>query len=169
MSQSELLPLTNRYHAAWAEYGTRIGQRQNVIQIYLTVAGVAFGFFFQKSDASRGMHDFLALAMAALTVVCTAMIAMHHRAMGGLTEFMRDCERAGAVELGHFCDPKSGQMSAFQRRQGLLDRGVVLAIFGCTDAVALYLARDGVAGGLFWSCVVLLLVSAVVLFHDIGK
>jgi hypothetical protein len=164
MTPREELPLTNRYHAAWAEYGARVGQRQNVVQIYLTVAGVAFGFYFQRSDAPH-MGDFLAVAMSVLTLCCSAMVAMHQRAMGGLAAFLRDCEGAAGVRLAHFSEPGSGRMSGFHRRQSVLDRAVVAAVFGFTNGIALWLTWGG---ALPVACAVALAVSAALLARSGG-
>ena len=88
---SELLPLINRYHAAWLEHGTRIAQRQNIVQVYLATAGIIFGFYFHNSGSSSSGPDinyFLLFGVTLLTVVCTLLLSMHYQVIQKLCGFM---------------------------------------------------------------------------------
>ena len=105
-----------------SEQCTRITQRQGVIQIYLTAAGVIFGFWVSNhkahvaanalidatksidparlSEAANAVIDatnavidrLLAWGVTALTCYSTALVIMHNLIIQELTEFMSLCE-----------------------------------------------------------------------------
>ena len=94
----DLLPLVNRYQAAWNEHGVRIAQRQGVMQMYLTVAGVIYGYWF-TSKGKPEIDMFLAISITLLTVCSSALVWMHHRVLQHRTPPKKHPPRT--IPVGH--------------------------------------------------------------------
>ncbi|WP_180539859.1 hypothetical protein [Nevskia soli] len=94
----DLLPLASRYQAAWAEHGIRVSERQSVINMYLTVVAVLYGFWFTSKEGET-LATFLVVAVTALTASSSALIYMHNRVLQRLTGFMRNCENCASQSI----------------------------------------------------------------------
>lgn len=97
----DYVPLGNRYSAAWLEHSTRVAQRQNVIQIYITSSGAIFGIFFSSAQNNLNCAIFLLVGVTILTWVSSVFLWLHHRVMQNLFNFMKDCERQTAEIIRH--------------------------------------------------------------------
>jgi hypothetical protein len=184
----ECLPLINRYHAAWIEHGTRITQRQNVVQIYLATIGLIFGFYFNIVSADTksgvGVNEFLLLSVMFMSASHAALIWVHNRVIQNLCRFMMRCEfhcreeisgqGESADDLFYFLDARAGrqQVHEFHSSQRFLHRLIVALVFGAVQLAAIVITWEKVDLG--WSIfgIVLLPVSAFALYSkrhlDIG-
>jgi hypothetical protein len=143
--QSDPLPLGSRYQAAWGEHATRVAQRQSVIQMYLAVAGVIYGFWL-ASDKTQTFKFFTG-PITVITFFTSLLIWMHNRVMQQLTDFMKRCEQSaglsielqacGQIHLFYFCDKDKINPDVFHKRQRLLHRCVLALILGATNAAAI--------------------------------
>lgn len=95
----------SRMSAAWAELGTRMSLRQNVIQIYVTVAIGVFGFYFSQYANNRApmgnLPEFLALSITLMTFISAVLIGVHDRVIANLKVFISTCEREAANTTGY--------------------------------------------------------------------
>jgi hypothetical protein len=145
------LSLINRYHAAWLEHGTRITQRQNVIQIYLATAGIIFGFYFHATTNSTGQTEaisyFLLLGITFLSLSHASMIWMHNRVIQNLCSFMMKCEKhfqsaikaegGDTNDLFYFFDANNGKVPPFHVKQRIMNRIVSSIIFAVVILTAI--------------------------------
>jgi len=176
-------PLISRYQAAWNEHGVRIGQRQSVIQLYLTVAGVIYGFWFTKRDVSEvnQIDMFLVIAVTLITAASSALVWMHNRVIQKLTHFMKDCEACesvsieaagGPVNLFYFCTRDSArdvpEVDRFHLRQRRFHRAVFYVILIATNALAIALALPK-APFISALCAAMLTLAIVVPLRDLEK
>ena len=136
------LPLAARYQSAWSEHGARVAQRQAVIQMYLTAAGVIYGFWFTSSKL--GINTFLITSITLLTVCSSALIWTNNRVMRQLSHFLRHCERHAAESekpgpasnLYFFYDETTG-VRAFHLQHKWLHRSVISLILLATNLIAI--------------------------------
>lgn len=167
-------PIGNRYSAAWVEHGTRITQRQAVMQMYLTAAGVVYGYWL----TNRGKPEidiFLAIAITLLTVCSSALIWMHNRVLQHLTTFMKNCEKCasrsieahgGSINLFYFYNKASGEVDAFHRKQRWYQRIVLYSILTATNGLAIVLTWESLGAILSTICAALLAVAIAVPLFD---
>lgn len=173
------LPLINRYQAAWVEHATRVAQRQNVVQIYLTAIGVFYGFWFTKPGDMTSLY--LVIGISFLSLCSSVLMAMHNRVMQKLSEFMKDCEHAaadmisgqctdsGTKELFYFSNRGTTEVQTFHLRQRLFQRLVLALIFTIANLGAITLAaswKPRPPAFVYWvsGCMSVLSISA--LFND---
>lgn len=143
------LQLINRYHAAWLEHGTRVTQRQHVVQMYLTAVAVVFGFYFHADSKDVALCIFLIAGVTLMTGFTSLQLWLHNRALQHLGTFLYRCEQAAAASireqardgasLFYFSSPDGSGVDPFHGRQRSAHRAVHAAIL---------IAANGAAGTL---------------------
>lgn len=152
-SHKDLVPLSVRYQAAWSEYSVRMGKRQDVMQIYLTVAGVIYGFWVQKALGVGAQFDVLngavLTAITLLTLFSAALLYLHNQAIQRLVAFMSDCERYSAscdsdcgrrFGLFYFHDHANGKMLDWHFWHRFVYRSLAAVILATTNGIAIVIA-----------------------------
>jgi len=134
----------------------RIAQRQSVLQMYLTVAGVIYGYYFLSNGANK--HDieaFFTVGITAITLGSSALMCMHNRVIKQLTDFMMRCEKCsaqsiaacgGKTSLFYFCAPDAKKMEPFHLKQRWYHRLVLAGILSGTNGYAIYATWNKDAG-----------------------
>ncbi len=180
----EPLPLAGRYQAAWSEHSTRVAQRQAVVQMYLTTAGVIFGFWFthNPSGGNQAQVDkFLTVGITILTFCSSLLMWLHNRVMFQLSNFMKNCEKSsaqsinqcgGGVNLFYFYDKDSKEsgpkeVDRFHLHQRRYNRAVLAFIFSVTNIYAITLTHGRIDGAISLICVAALVVAILVLLSDL--
>jgi len=180
---SDLIPLGNRYSSAWLEHSTRIAQRQNVVQIYITATGVMFGFFFSKSplEPDSNVYLFLIVGVTFLTVVCSVFLWLHHRVMQHLLTFMKDCEQQAAAEqakssgnhtkyLFYFCSQTDNKnVDSFHSTQRCIHRIVLSLILIAANSYAIALCWDHVENKYSIVAIIILVAAVICPYFDLSR
>lgn len=185
---NQILSLSTRYQCAWSEHGLRISERQSVIQIYLTVCSVIFGFWFTHQGNSNDPLDagtkarlaaFLLISVTALTLFAALLIKMHNSALAKLDTFLSDCESYcmahikecgdGTTKLLYFHNSATGGIDQEHIKRRGRHRIVLASILFLTNCAALALTWPVGPSTLISSiCSVFLAASFAVLVSDIS-
>jgi len=133
----------SRYSAAWIEHGTRITQRQNVLQNYLFAWVGIVGFYVhghQTGGGDASLSIIIIVAACASTVLSSCLIAMHNVVIEWLVDFMCECERQAKDEISipYFSD-ESGNLARHHGLQRSAHRRVYFGYFCVTNGVLCYL------------------------------
>jgi hypothetical protein len=174
-SATDPLPLANRYSAAWIEHGTRVAQRQSVIQMYLTAAGVIFGFWFTSKNRDD-LSTFFTIAVTALTLSSASLIWMHNRVMQHLTWFMKNCEQYASksikacgpsIDLFYFSHDGSDTVKSFHSTQRTLHRIVLSVILATTNLSAIVFTWNKIHPIISAMCLLSVAAAIIILFLNL--
>ena len=92
-AERETSIIGQRYHVAWLELSNRVGQRQQIQQVYLVVCAAIFGAFFGVSDAVQTrIAPFLLISISALTVFSCISVYFHNLGIQNLIGLLAQTE-----------------------------------------------------------------------------
>ncbi len=164
-SSAEMLPLGNRFAGAWQEHTTRISLRQNVVQIYLTVTGVVFGFYFSKDQPGQELKLFMMLSITIATCYIAAIAWMHNRIIQELVKFMVNCETYSkqmnsSDGLYYFLKERGDGLRYFHAIQRNLQRLALIVLIVTNNGIAVFFGWDA-SHGLAVTCIILLTLAVI--------
>lgn len=93
---SSALRLGDSYVAAWAEVDFRVAQRQNALQIYVTLASALIALMFTGHSLGSGGGlgpQWFSLLLPAISLAFIALNAKHERTIGLLRQYLLECEK----------------------------------------------------------------------------
>lgn len=181
LQRGELLPLINRYQAAWSEHATRIELRQNIFQRYLATAGLVFGFYFYSINPSttinthcNSMDYFLLFGVTFITFVCNLLFWMHNIVIEKLCGFMMQCEKHASDEiycigkdLFYFYDPENNKVHKYHGKQRIWQRIIFSGLLVITNVAAIAKSFSAVLVDSAIACIVILVVATLLPYFDL--
>ena len=146
------IDVNTRYGSAWSEHNARLEQRQSAVQLYLAVASVLFGFYFNsRANGNLKDHSFevfaLLIGVTFLTICTSSFLFLQNRVIQRIAGYLRACEDADS-EIGrnnkglYYWANKNNQevIDKFHSSQRLYHRVLLSSILSLTNFAAFFIS-----------------------------
>ena len=182
-----ILRLGDRYVAAWAEVDFRIAQRQNALQIYVTLAAALIAVIFTGKPVHGADPFWFSLLLPVVSLAFASLNYKHEQTIGILRRYLENCEKfSDKAEAKELSSPSSrikiedmpqyhllhySEAQRIRRHHDWAAAGLVI-IF---NVMGFFLARTGIdkifdpTSALTWLYIVLASVSVVWIWIAAGR